>query len=220
MTLATFAGANGTDPEGGVTIDAKGDLFGTTETGGAYGLGTVFEIPKLSGGYGDLITLVSIGVIGDEPSGRLIIDGQGDLIGASNTGDDVFEVAKSSETTTGYAATATEIASFANGASGYDPTGSLIMDRAGDLFGANHSGGTDNDGTIFEIVRTAHGYDGTPVDLVDFDPGTGYVAGPGADLLMDAVGNLFGTTIAGGAFNHGNFVRTPAGHERHDRIRQ
>ena len=209
VTLVTFDGSNGASPAAGVITDANGDLFGTTSGGGTFGFGTVFEIPKVAGGYGSLVTLASLDVIGQQPAGRLIIDGQGNLIGASNDGDDIFEIAKSNATATGYAATATEIASFKSGASGFDPTGNLFMDSAGDLFGTDSTGGANNDGAIFEIVRTTDGYDNTPVDLVDFDPGSGSGVQPGADLVIDAAGDLYGTTAAGGAFNEGAIYELP-----------
>jgi len=46
LTLANFNGANGSNPDGGIIVDANGDLFGTTPYGGASGYGTVFEIVK------------------------------------------------------------------------------------------------------------------------------------------------------------------------------
>jgi uncharacterized repeat protein (TIGR03803 family) len=46
-----FNYTNGFDPAGGLVLDAAGNLFGTTYSGGAYDQGTVFEIPKTSIGY-------------------------------------------------------------------------------------------------------------------------------------------------------------------------
>ena len=51
QTLVSFNGANGTQPIGGLVADAAGNLFGTTYGGGAYGVGTVFEITKTASGY-------------------------------------------------------------------------------------------------------------------------------------------------------------------------
>jgi len=50
-TLVTFNGGNGESPYAGVIIDANGNLFGTTEQGGAYGYGTVFEVVNMANGY-------------------------------------------------------------------------------------------------------------------------------------------------------------------------
>jgi uncharacterized repeat protein (TIGR03803 family) len=51
ITLISFNGTNGLNPVSGLIADANGNLFGTTENGGAYGLGTVFEIAKTATGY-------------------------------------------------------------------------------------------------------------------------------------------------------------------------
>jgi uncharacterized repeat protein (TIGR03803 family) len=56
LTLATFDGSNGSSPYGGVIEDSSGNLFGTTNQGGANGEGTVFEIKK---GSGSVTTLAS-----------------------------------------------------------------------------------------------------------------------------------------------------------------
>jgi uncharacterized repeat protein (TIGR03803 family) len=50
-TLVSFTGPDGSGPAGSLIADASGDLFGTTETGGANGDGTVFEIAKTASGY-------------------------------------------------------------------------------------------------------------------------------------------------------------------------
>ena len=129
-TLATFTGANGEDPERSLTVDAAGDLFGTTYYGGAHNDGTVFEIVKSTGA---LITLATFtGANGANPAGSLTIDAEGNLFGTTEEGgadDDgtVFEIAKS----TGLLTT---LATF-TGANGEDPERSLTIDAAGDMFG-------------------------------------------------------------------------------------
>ena len=54
------------------------------------------------------------------------------------------------------------------GPDGAFPHGSLITDHAGDLFGTTSAGGTSDQGTVFEIVKTAQGYASTPTTLVSF----------------------------------------------------
>jgi uncharacterized repeat protein (TIGR03803 family) len=99
-TLASFNGANGAGPLGGLISDAAGDLFGTTGWGGAYigssspgiitglGYGTVFEIAKTSTGYNSTpITLWSFnGANGFHPIGGLTSDAAGDLFGTTSGG--------------------------------------------------------------------------------------------------------------------------------------
>jgi uncharacterized repeat protein (TIGR03803 family) len=191
-TLATFTGANGRLPFGTVISDAAGDLFGTTEVGGGANEGTVFEIVKSTGA---LITLATFtGANGANPAGSLTIDAEGNLFGTTEEGgadDDgtVFEIAKS----TGLLTT---LATF-TGANGEDPERSLTIDAAGDMFGTTYYGGADNDGTVFEIVKST----GALITLATFTGANG--ANPLSDLVSDAAGDLFGTTEVGGADNDG-----------------
>ena len=94
--LATFYGPNGSSPMGGLISDAIGDLFGTTEEGGADPLyGTVFEIKRTLTGYANTpTTLVSFdGANGGSPQGSLIADANGDLFGTTPAGNGtVFEI--------------------------------------------------------------------------------------------------------------------------------
>jgi uncharacterized repeat protein (TIGR03803 family) len=93
-------------------------------------------------------------------------------------------------------ATSTTLVSF-DGTDGSFPSGDLIADSAGDLFGTTRSGGGSNDGTVFEIAKTGDGYANTPTTMVTFNGTDGRT--PQGSLIADAVGDLFGTTIAGGA---------------------
>ena len=191
-TLATFTGANGATPAGGLTIDAEGDLFGTTVNGGADGDGTVFEIAKSTG---ELTTLATFtGANGDNPFGTVISDAAGDLFGtAAYAGaggyGTVFEIAKSTgELTT--------LATF-SGANGENPFGTVISDAAGDLFGTTANGGADGDGTVFEIAKST----GELTTLATFIGSNGEY--PERGLTIDAAGDLFGTTFRGGADSDG-----------------
>ena len=81
ITLATFTGANGANPAGSLTIDAEGNLFGTTEEGGADDDGTVFEIAKSTGLLTTLATFT--GANGEDPERSLTIDAAGDMFGTT-----------------------------------------------------------------------------------------------------------------------------------------
>ena len=85
----------------------------------------------------------------------------------------------------------------ANGfANGNDPQGGVTIDAAGDLFGTTFGGGTSNDGIVFEVAHTASGYASAPTVLINFDKTDGEQ--PSSGLLIDAAGDLFGTTQGGG----------------------
>jgi uncharacterized repeat protein (TIGR03803 family) len=81
-TLASFPNpSNGQDPDAGLIEDSKGNLFGSTAQGGAYGAGTVFEMPA---GTGTVISLASFnGANGVNPDGKLVEDSSGDLFGVT-----------------------------------------------------------------------------------------------------------------------------------------
>jgi len=109
--------------------------------------------------------------------------------GASGNGT-VFEISKSGEESVLY--------SFAGGSDGANPTGGLIFDKAGNLYGTTSAGGgVANAGTIFEITAA-----GQEEVLYTFPAGSNG-ASPEAGLVLDAKGNLYGTTSAGGAYDNG-----------------
>ncbi|WP_315719821.1 MULTISPECIES: calcium-binding protein [unclassified Bradyrhizobium] len=198
--LVSFNGTNGANPMASLYMDASGNLFGTTTNGGANNLGTVYEIAKTVSGYGSTPTvLVSFsGTNGSNPYfGSLIADAEGNLFGTTEAGGpndagSIFEIVKTAD---GYGSAPIMLASF-NGTNGLNPYGGLIMDAAGNLFGTTLNGGTNNQGTIFELTKTATGYSSTPTVLTSFNGNNG--KGPGASLFMDAGGSLYGTTYLGG----------------------
>jgi uncharacterized repeat protein (TIGR03803 family) len=89
-----------------------------------------------------------------------------------------------------------------NGTNGAGPHGGLIADADGNLFGTTLDGGANDVGTVFEIAKTAGGYASTPTTLVSFN-GTNGAYPYYATVIADANGNLFGTTLEGGAYGDG-----------------
>jgi uncharacterized repeat protein (TIGR03803 family) len=157
-TLVNFTGsgnvnANGADPVGGLIADANGDLFGTTELGGSYNDGTVFELVNNNGTY-TLNTLFNFnGGNGADSVGGLIADANGDLFGTTmqggpNNDGTVFELVNNNGTYT-----LNTLVNF-NGGNGQAPEASLIADGNGNLFGTTVQGGPNNDGTVFEITNS------------------------------------------------------------------
>jgi len=216
-TLYSFAGGeDGAFPEGGLVLDSQGNLYGTTIYGGAHLKGTVFELTPSSNetvlhsfGSRSITTLcfrlIEDGWDGAFPNPGLTVDSQGNLYGTTHGGDicdlgTVFRVSSSGAEKVLYR--------FSGGANGANP-GGLISDSQGNLYGATQGGLTRFCcGTIFEVTSS-----GTEKTLYRFTGGAdGNI--PLAGLVLDSSGNLYGTTIGGGAYGYGTvFKLTPDGTE-------
>ena len=144
-TLLSFNGANGQWPEGGLMIDASGNIYGTTYTGGTYSDGTLFKVAAVSHAF---TTLASFnGTNGANPICRLVEDGNGNLFGVATAGGassagTLFELPAGS-------GTITPLTSFNGTTNGGSPWGNVV-EYGGNLYGAANTGGADSYGTVFE----------------------------------------------------------------------
>ncbi len=178
------SGSDGVQPYPGVVLDTAGNVYGTTANGGTGGAGTVYQLVPSNGGWLENV-LVNFDGTDNYPYGNLIIDDSGNLYGTTTSGV-VFKLAPS-----GGGFTYSQLYSI----SGCVSTGGVAMDAAGDLFGVCYQRGAYQDGWVFELTNcsqicVAH-------DLHDFSGGDG--AGPYGTPALDANGNLYGTTVVGGA---------------------
>ncbi len=107
-----------------------------------------------------------------------------------------------------HAQTETILKDFGYFPQGLYPCGTVIRDPAGDLYGTTVQGGATDNGVVFE--RTASGRYKVLYSFQGEPDGSQ----PNAGVTEDAVGNLYGTTTLGGAFNRGTIYKlTPAGQE-------
>jgi hypothetical protein len=144
----------------GLTADASGDLFGTTELGGDYGLGMVFELVNNGGGSYTPTTLLSFNTLnGEFPLAGLIADPAGDLFGTTSEGGayadgTVFELVNNRNGS--YTPTTVFSFSTPGGAPGLfvQFPDVAIADTAGDLFGTTALGGAYGYGTVFGLSGT------------------------------------------------------------------
>jgi uncharacterized repeat protein (TIGR03803 family) len=200
-TLGSFNGTNGSNPQDGLVLDASGNLYGTAYGGGASGDGTVFEVVANSGAITALASFNSTN--GSNPYSSLVLDSSGNLYGtaygggASSDGT-VFEVVAGS-------GTITALASF-NYTDGADPLGGLVMDGNGNLYGTtSFGGGGSSEGTVFEVAKGS----GQITMLAPMIyPGGVY---PEAGVILDASGNLYGTTLYGGVGYGGTVYKLAKG---------
>jgi len=200
---------DGADPDGALVRDRKGNLYGTTNVGGAGGTGTVFKLAP-DGTETVLHSFVDNGGSdGARPYAGLTQGASGMFYGTTTVGGahgqgTVFVITAKGKETVVY--------SFNDNAEndGADPYGPLIMDNAGNLYGTTSVGGAHGQGTVFKIAA-----DGTESVLYSFnDNSENDGADPYAGLIMDKSGNLYGTTTVGGAHGQGTvFKVAPDGTE-------
>ena len=202
-------GSDGTEPVfSGVVQDKAGNFYGTTYAGGAYKYGIVFKVD--ASGNETVLHSFGQGKDGRTPYGGLVIDAAGRLYGATNAGGIwsqnctagcgiVYEIEPDGQKKLLHA--------FAGGSDGASPYGSLARDAAGNLYGTTEVGGAFNYGTIFKIDAS-----GAETVLYSF-PGQPGAQQPQAGVILDAAGNLYGTTVAGGTYNYGTVFEFSAAGE-------
>ncbi len=200
-TLASFNGTNGSEPFAGLVMDSSGNLYGTTEGGGADSDGTVFELAK---GSSTITTLASFnGTDGEYPYAGLVMDSSGNLYGTTEGGGShgdgtIFELVKGSSIIR-------TRASFPVFGLGKYPYAGLVMDSSGNLYGTTYAGGNWSLGTVFELATGST----TFTTLASFNGTDGEY--PEGALILDSGGNLYGTTSAGGSSKDGTVFELAKG---------
>jgi uncharacterized repeat protein (TIGR03803 family) len=202
-----FNGTDGYYPFGSPVFDASGNLYGTTSVGGQENLGIVYQLkPNGSGGWTETIlhSFVENGTDGFEPYSGLTIDSAGNLYGTTAAGGSsgvgtIFELSPDGQG--GW----TEQVLYAfnpQNSDGYIPFGgNLIFDAAHNLYGTTQYGGVNGGGTVFQL--TPHKNESwTERVLYSFCAQTNCADGiyPRGTLVFNAQGDLYGTTISGGAY--------------------
>jgi uncharacterized repeat protein (TIGR03803 family) len=199
-TLVNFNETTGRYPSARLTADVAGNLYGTTERGGPSDYGTVFRVAN---GTNALTTLAIFNLNnGAYPQSPLLIDAAGNIRGTAEQGGSsgrgtVFQIAAG----TGVLST---LATF-TGAHGQDPTGDLVADAAGNLYGTTTYGGASESGTVFKFTAGTSALS----TVRSFSAASG--AFPYGGLIADAAGNLYGTTQFGGSGGSGTVFRIAAG---------
>jgi uncharacterized repeat protein (TIGR03803 family) len=205
-TLHSFNGSSdGSYPVGSLLMDSSGNLYGIAVQGGADSDGTVFQLsPNEGGGYSfSVLHTFTGGNDGAQPYSNLVMDSKGNLYGTTTIDGPhdlgtVYEITPSSNTFT-------TIYGF-QGPDGYNPTGNILIDPKGNIYGVTEYGGSGNEGTVFELspngpggfdLTTLHNFSGS-------DGGT-----PLSGLTADSIGNVYGTTNSGGTNEDGTIFELP-----------
>jgi uncharacterized repeat protein (TIGR03803 family) len=202
--LHAFMGPDGDAPLAGLTMDAAGNLYGTTSRGGTScngGCGVVFKLDP--SGKETVLHSFKDFPDGAFPVGDLTRDAKGNLYGTTSGGGfnhrycnfgcgTIFKLAPTGKETVLYR--------FPALSTGVHPSGSVILDPAGNLYGTTDAGGDTKFcgqvgcGVVFKLSKTAK-----LTILRKFSPGSG--SHPTPTLVRDASGTLYGTADGGGSGN-------------------
>ena len=200
-----FDGDGPLGPTFSVVRDKAGNSYGTTQSGGAYGYGSVFKIDA----NGKTTTIHSFPFYygngdGAQPNGGLVIDAAGNIYGTTFFGGDVANcgtgggcgvVFELRPTSMGYKEKI--VHTFEGGAKdGANAFPTLIMDPSGNLYGTTWNGGTggakNGDGVLYELdtagkIKVLYNFGANP------DEGTQVMG-----LARDSQGNFYATSETGG----------------------
>jgi uncharacterized repeat protein (TIGR03803 family) len=222
--------------------DERGALYGTTSAGGATGNGAVFKLtppakgqtdwtetvlysfcalPNCSDGSTPVAGLIFENEIARDVEGHAdahhVADKHGALYGTTFSGGrafnsgTIFKLAPPPRGQTDW--TETVLYSFAGGPSdGHNPSGGLMADRRGALYGTTEAGGAGQPGggIVFKLAPPAkHQSDWTETVLYDFCSLSNCSdgSGPQAGLIADGKGALYSTTEGGGSERHGTVFK-------------
>jgi uncharacterized repeat protein (TIGR03803 family) len=195
---------DGETPQAGLTIDASGNLYGTTIYGGAShtdpnanGGGTVFKLDN-AGNYTVLYSFCSQTNCADGylTYAGVIVDSSGNLYGTTTSGGAYGDGTVFKLNSAGTYSVLHNFCSQANCADGGIPEAGLIVDASDNLYGTAYAGGAKSAGTLYKLDST-----GSFTVLYTFCSATNCSDGaaPLTSLIKDTSGNLFGTTSSGGS---------------------
>jgi uncharacterized repeat protein (TIGR03803 family) len=208
--------ADGSNPLAALTLDSAGNLYGTTETGGANGHGVVYKLDPA--GHETVLHSFTGGSDGADPAAGVMFH-KGNLYGTTFGGGQpgncgvVYKLNSAGNETVLY--------TFTCGVDGYGPASSLVFDSAGNLYGTTSYGGDGSCfihrgpsgcGVVYKLAASGQFTLLHTFEITGADAEKGYY--PSSGVILDSAGNLYGTTSEGGpAYGGLVYKLNPAGNE-------
>ena len=207
---------SGKNPYGGVTLDAQGNLYGTTVAGGSGGVcagdgcGVVYKLTHSGGSWTETV-LYSFGDAPDAggPGSAVVFDRAGNILGTAPDGGAFAHGAVYELTFNGSQWTERVLHDFSGGADGaVGFLGRLLPDAVGNFYGVTELGGANGLGTVFKLAPMSGSYQLTTLYAFTGSPDGAF---PYGGLVADRSGNLYGTTYFGGSLGQGSVFRVGPG---------
>ena len=201
VLLAFDGSPDGANPDGPLTIDSHGNLYGTTAIGGLMDgstNGTVFELSPSGSSYAESV-LHSFGnpPDGHNPEWGVLRDATGALYGTAPYGGAYNKGMAFKLTPTDSFYSESVLHSFKGGADdGETPWSGLIEDSSGNLYGTASAGGPKGNGAIFKLAPSGKSYTETLIGTFAQSKTVG--SSPLGSLIAGSSGILYGATVAGG----------------------
>lgn len=176
----------------GLTLDRKGNIWGSNTYGGQHANGIIFEV-SAAGEYTIRFNFGSVPSGVGAPESTVTLDSKGNLYGTGTTYEENYQAGGVYKISPGSGAIWTEdVLLTLTGSNGFWPEAGVTLDSAGNLYSTAFEGGTLGYGSVFELTPT-----GEFISLFNFDITHG--TGPNNNLVLDPAGNLYGTTFYGGS---------------------
>ncbi len=211
----------GAYPQGELMQGSDGALYGTTQSGGTYGSGTLFKVNRDGTGF-TVLKNFDYYTTGGNPNGRLIQGSDGALYGTARNGgssgnNNYYDpyyyyyhyyynygtLFKINPDGTGFTVLKT-FDNYSYSTAGAYPKGGLTQGSDGALYGTTENGGSNGSGALFKLNPDGTGY----TVLKNFDY---YTTGgnPQGGLVQGSDGALYGTTFNGGSSSGNNYNYYP-----------
>jgi uncharacterized repeat protein (TIGR03803 family) len=217
--LHNFTGVDGAAPVAGLTIDQAGNLYGSAQFGGAHSVGSAFKLAHQGSSW--IFTLLYNFVGGSDgalPAARVIFGPDGSLYSTTEEGGTsgvacgsgcgtVFSLKPPPPSAPFGPWTHAVLYRFSGGTDARYPVAQVVFDRAGNLYSTSQSGGSgcsSGCGTVFELTPSGGGWTERVIYSFLGRPTDG--SNSQSELIFDSAGNLYGTTISGGAYQQNGTV--------------
>jgi uncharacterized repeat protein (TIGR03803 family) len=206
--LHSFNGSDGWGPRNDLIFDQTGSLYGTVPYGGLpycdSGCGVVYKLTPSASGWTETLLHSFVGNDGGHPLGGVVFGPSGDLYGVFGQygpfdRGGVYQLSPSGESWTEQT-----LHGFNGQDDGAYPSGGLIIDASGNLYGTTLCCNRGNgDGTVFELTPGSGGWSFSTL----FAFYGSYQSGPEDKLVMDDSGTLYGTTYEDGSYGLGSVFK-------------